>query len=145
MMQRSVIIDGYALVLPTTAEIRAFFAGNSDVPIGWENRTPFNSRYWAADISSNGVHRTVNIRDVQSNLIPISDSESLYVFFQVLTAQRTMTVNLPADQQTRYTTTVEVVTFDMDDSITDGSLTAELALIDELDDSLIELGDPFCQ
>ena len=27
---RSVIIDGYALILPTVAEIRAFFVGNND-------------------------------------------------------------------------------------------------------------------
>ena len=136
--ERSVIIDGYALVLPTAAEIRAFLtAGNNEVPDGWANGEfywaagPFNAAYTA------NFHESVEVPgDDVSDAI---DSETRYVFFQVLTAQRTTIVNLPAEQMN--TVMVEVATIDTDDSITDGSLIAKLKLIEQ-DDSPIELGRP---
>ena len=131
------IIDGYALVLPTVAEIRAFFAENT-IPSGWQGE---DSRYWAAGpgVPLN-THFTINVPAVNSEIV-LGDDRGHFVFFQVLTAQRTEIVNLPANQspadQPVYTTTV--VTFDINDSLTGGSLIAELALIDESDNSLIEL------
>ena len=108
------------------------------IPIGWANNV--DSQYWAADTNTTGNgHFNVNIRTLARTTL--SDEQRHSVFFQVLTAQRTMIVNLPADQS-MYTTMVEVVTFDINDSITGGSLIAELALI-ERPNSLIELGDPF--
>ena len=61
-----------------------------------------------------------------------------HVFFQVLAAQRTINVILPKEQSTMDSVLMEIPTFDINDSIVDGSLTAELM---EPGDSLT-LGDP---
>ena len=134
--ERSVIIDGYALVLPTAAEIQAFLtAGNNEVPDGWAN----GEFYWAAGpfnvADTREFHESVEVPG--GDVSDAVDSTARYVFFQVLTAQRTTIVNLPAEPMG--TVMVEVATIDMDDSITDGSLIAELELIEQ-DDSPIKLG-----
>ena len=136
--ERSVIIDGYALVLPTAAEIKAFLtAGNNEIPDGWAN----DKFYWAAGPRNAAYtfefHESVEVPG--GNVSDAVDSVARYVFFQVLTAQRTTIVNLPAEQMN--TVVVEVATIDTDDSTTDGSLIAELKLIEQ-DDSPIELGSP---
>ena len=121
---RSVIIDDYALVLPTFDEIQAFFA--TGIPGGWAQSEGDN--YWAAGISrvSGMIFHdfvSINAGGVASRFrFQDSDTRSYYVFFQVLTAQRTISVGLPAGQMN--TVTVEVATIDTDDSITDGSLIA---------------------
>ena len=126
--ERSVIIDDYALVLPTVTEILAFFANNG-VPDGWNNRGP----YWSAELRENQRHSLITIRS-GINTASARDNAEFHVFFQVLTAQRTIIVNLPAEPMG--TVTVEVKTIDTDDSITDGSLIAELIAVT----SPIELG-----
>ena len=136
--ERSVIIDGYALVLPTAAEIKAFLtAGNNEIPDGWAN----GQFYWAAGPRNAAYtfefHESVEVPG--GNVSDAVDSVARYVFFQVLTAQRTTIVHLSAEQMN--IVMVEVATIDTDDSITDGSLIAKLKLIEQ-DDSPIELGRP---
>ena len=132
--ERSVIIDDYAVVLPTDTEIRTFLA--TGIPGGWRQST---RPYWAAGVgfspSTVSRHDAVQVSD--GSLITFaSDDTSLYhAFFQVLTAQRTIIVDLPAEPMG--TVTVEVATIDMDDFTTDGSLIAELTAVT----SPIELGN----
>ena len=130
---RSVIIDGYALVLPTVQEMRTFF-DNNGVPGGWHSTGP----YWSATSAGTGQHSIVGLNSSGRLIIntPATDTANFHVFFQVLTAQRTISVILPAEQLPMGTVTVEVATIDTDDSITDGSLTAELMTVT----SSIELG-----
>ena len=130
--ERSVIIDGYALVLPTAQEMQAFFANNG-VPDGWYSAGP----YWSATFEGTGQHRIVGLVNGSFRInTPAEDTADFHVFFQVLTAQRTIAVDFPAEQLPMGTVTVEVATIDTDDSITDGSLTAELMAVT----SSIELG-----
>ena len=133
---RSVIIDGYALILPTLTEIQAFRAAENFVaPDDWFSEG--EGAYWSATIlpGSNDMHYRISLHN--SNMAsPGGDdvaTDRSYVFFQVLTAQRTIIVDLPAGQMD---VMVEVATIDTDDSITDGSLTAELIAVT----SPIELG-----
>ena len=129
--ERSVIIDDYALVLPTDTEIRAFFA--TGIPGGWRQSRP----YWAAGVgfspSTVSRHDAVQVSDGSLITFASDDTFLYHAFFQVLTAQRTISVDLPAGQMD---VTVEVATIDMDDSTTDGSLIAELIAVT----SPIELG-----
>ena len=130
--ERSVIIDGYALVLPTGTEIQDLLSagGDNPVPGGWANGVP----YWAAGLAmDNAGNAVINRHDrvvfaisspFYGQIIQVGDGDiRTYAFFQVLTAQRTIIVDLPAGQMD---VMVEVATIDTDDSITDGSLTAEL-------------------
>ena len=131
---RSVIIDGYALILPTLTEIQAFRAAENFVaPDGWAN----SEFYWSATIlpGSNDMHHRISLHnsDMASSGRDNEATDRSYVFFQVLTAQRTIIVDLPAGQMDIM---VEVATIDTDDSITDGSLIAELIAVT----SPIELG-----
>ena len=137
--ERSVIIDGYALVLPTVTEIQAFLAAGNEPLGGWQDRLP----YWAAGLAIDdadntrmNVHERVLFYFVDTSdsrhgqIFQTEDSNSrTYAFFQVLTAQRTISVILPADQLSMRTTTVEVATIDTTDSITDGLLIAELMAV----------------
>ena len=128
------IIDGYALILPTLTEIQAFRAAENFVaPNDWAN----SEFYWSATIlpESNDMHYRISLHnsDMASPGSDDDDIDRSYVFFQVLTAQRTIIVDLPAGQMDIM---VEVATIDTDDSITDGSLTAELIAVT----SPIELG-----
>ena len=131
--KRSVIIDGYALVLPTATEIQAFFANNG-VPDGWTD----TGSYWSASSPEPNQHNIIILSD--GTLVPgipsASDTSGFYVFLQVLTAQRTIVVDFPASQTPIGTVMVEVATIDTDDSTTDGSLIAELIAVT----SPIELG-----
>ena len=134
MDARSVIIDGYTLVLPTLTEIQAFRAAENFVaPNGWAN----SDFYWSATIvpGSNDMHYRISLHnsDIASSGRDNETLDRSYVFFQVLTAQRTIIVDLPAGQMD---VMVEVATIDTDDSTTDGSLTAELIAVT----SPIELG-----
>ena len=116
------------MVLPTFTEIQAFFA--TGIPGGWNQQGP----YWAADLRDlrdGGRHYLVNNSNGTGFVV---DTANFNVFFQVLTAQRTIIVDLPAGQMN--TVTVEVATIDTDDSITDGSLIAKLIAVT----SPIELG-----
>ena len=129
--ERSVIIDDYALVLPTFDEIKDFLT--TGIPDGWDEQGP----YWAAGLRDNPTQHFVATISPSGEIRPagVSDTVPYPVFFQVLTAQRTIIVNLPAEAMG--TVTVEVATIDMADSITDGSLIAELIAVT----SPIELGN----
>ena len=52
--------------------------------------------------------------------------DNAYVFLQVLTPPRTINVILPAEQSSMDSVLVEVPTFDIHDSIVNGSLIAKL-------------------
>ena len=120
---RSVIIDGYALVLPTITEIRAFF-DNNGIPDGWEDGN--GASYWSATTTMLEQHNIIILAGTFIGIPSAADTADFHVFFQVLTAQRTIAVDLPAGQMD---VMVEVATIDTDDSITDGSLTAELMTV----------------
>ena len=146
--ERSVIIGDYALVLPTGIEIQDFLAaGNNELPNGWVD----NAFYWAAGLAIDGDGHTVmdrhervaflfDLNDPAHGQIDTNafDNNLGFVFFQVLTAQRTTVVDFPASQTSMDTVMVEVPTIDTVDAIADGSLIAELII--EQDDSPIELG-----
>ena len=131
--ERSVIIDGYALVLLTAQEMLTFF-DNNEVPDGWTD----SGAYWSATPEGTGQHLIVGLVDGDPlrGAPEIADTTDFNVFFQVLTAQRTIVVDFPASQTTMGTVTVEVATIDTDDSTIDGSLIAELIAAT----SSIELG-----
>ena len=147
--ERSVIIGDYALVLPTGIEIQKFIAaGNNELPNGWVDQ----AAYWAAGLAMDdagnaraGVHERVlffffdtSHPDHGQIITQSPDTDVDFVFFQVLTAQRTTVVDFPASQTPMDTVMVEVPTIDTADAIADGSLIAELII--EQDDSPIELG-----
>ena len=128
------IIDNYTLVLPTVTEIQAFLAAG--IPDGWSD----SEFYWAAGFGSHfdpvrheGVHVATN-----SGVAGVENT-NYSVFFQVLTARRTISVNLPAGQPPMSTVMVEVATIDMDDPITDRSLVATLV---ETSHPALKIGDP---
>ena len=131
---RSVIIDNYALVLPTVTEIQAFLAAG--IPDGWSD----SGFYWAAGFGSHfdpvrheGVHIATN-----SGVAGVENA-NYSVFFQVLTSRRVISVNLPAGQPPMGTVMVEVATIDMDDPITDRSLVATLVGTSH---PALKIGDP---
>ena len=72
------------------------------------------------------MHIIVLLLNNVGGSLSADDREADLVFFQVLTAQRTIVVDLPADQQVMHTFRMDVNTIAMDDSMTDGSLIAEL-------------------
>ena len=161
---RSVIIGDYALVLPTIAEIQDFFNENSNIPDGWQNN---GASYWSATPAESDKHERFYLNDPPpldnpplsddpdnpDNLplsddpdnpdnLPLSDDPDdppAHVFFQVLAAQRTTIVDLPAKQLPMGTVMVKVETIDVEDSITDGSLLA--SLVEPLHPALT-IGDP---
>ena len=132
---RSVIIGDYTLVLPTIAEIEDFFNENSNIPDGWEDGN--KSYYWSATPAESDKHKRFRLNDFSEK--DSNDNSSAHVFFQVLTAQQTIIVDLPAKQLPMGTVMVEVGTIDMEDSITDGSLVA--SLVETLHPALT-IGDP---
>ena len=118
-------------------------SGSNDflVPDNWVS----GSTHWSASLgSSPESHRRALLnRDNGSFIAPDDDDvnpeNSLsWVFFQVLTAQQTIVVDFPADQQPMHTSRMEVVTIAMADSMTDGSLIAELTAVNG---PSIELGN----
>ena len=136
----------YALVLPTLAEIITFFTNDSgnlerNIPSGWQRTAPTfligtndpNNRvdYWSATPDANMTDRTY-VFDFGStefgrmNSLGRISGDNAYVFLQVLAPPRTINVILPAEQSTMDSVLVEVPTFDIHDSIVNGSLTAEL-------------------
>ena len=131
--ERSVIINDYALVLPTGTEIQdSFTAAGNELPNGWADETTYWAAGLAMDDDGNAIinrHERVVFSFARGNSAHGEISQTgdgtnrIYAFFQVLTAQRTISVILPADQQLMRTTMVEVATIDTTDSITDGSLT----------------------
>ena len=138
----------YALVLPTLNEIRTFFTNDGDddltrnIPSGWQqNAVTFlqvsandqRSRidYWSATQDANMTDRTYvfDFRSTEfgrTNSLGRTGGDNAYVFLQVLTPPRTINVILPAEQSTMDSVLVEVPTFDIHDSIVNGSLTAKL-------------------
>ena len=102
------------------------------------------SGYWAANflVFTNG-------RDAHNVLLlnnPVDsssdDTDESWVFFQVLTAQRTIVVDFPAPQTSMDIVMVEVPTIDMADSMTNGSLTAKLIAVPG---PSIKLGNAFSE
>ena len=132
---RSVIIGDYALVLPTIAEIQDFFNENSNIPDGWRDSN--GSSYWSATPAGSGKHKSFRLNRFSEK--DSNDNSLAHVFFQVLTAQQTRIVDLPAKQLPMGTVMVEVGTIDVEDSITDGSLVA--SLVETLHPALT-IGDP---
>ena len=144
--ERSVIIGDYAFVLPTINEIRAFREAALDpdplqdylVPDNWVS----GSSHWSASPSGSDHHLRTLLNSRANNFRAPDDdgtTNSLsWVFFQVLTAQRTIVVDFPAPQTSVDIVMVEVPTIDMADSMTDGSLTAKLIAVT----SPIELDSP---
>ena len=132
---RSVIIGDYTLVLPTIAEIQDFFNENSNIPDGWRDSN--GSSYWSATPAGSDKHKRFRLNHFSEK--DSNDNSLAHVFFQVLTAQQTRIVDLPAKQLSMGTVMVEVGTIDMEDSITDGSLLA--SLVEPLHPALT-IGDP---
>ena len=78
--QRTVIVGGYTLVLPTATELLALYSDTavSNLPANW-----FDDLYWSATQSSSNTHDYVRLNtDVRSS--GGADSLTGYVAFQVL-------------------------------------------------------------
>lgn len=78
--ERSAIIKGYTLVLPTLVELQAIrtAAGNA-APTGWGTLTT----YWAADSTSAGTHKTLNFTNGTATTA-FTDTNPSYFVVQVL-------------------------------------------------------------
>jgi len=74
--QRSVIMGGVTLVLPTMNELLALHA-EKGVPMGW-----LPNHYWSASQENPGEHWRVQFADGTTNITP--DQYSASVAFQVI-------------------------------------------------------------
>jgi len=129
--QRTIIIDGYTLVLPTQAELLALFNDPiSNPPDGWAS-----ANYWSSSTISGGNHYQVHLGTGSTS--QVGDNNSYRIAFQVLYQERDAALEKIVAAAQDNDANSEIVLTDFEDlnitGVDESNLNAILSVLDDLD------------